>query len=175
MADLPVQISAGALPTYSAVTLALSLATSATDVVTLSGSATTTVRVLRVRIMGTKTTAGQELIALLRRSTANTGGTSTTITAALHDTNSSVATAVFRTYTVNPTALGTGNGFYRIERTFWPALSSVVSPSVLEWEFDGLDEQNIVLRGTSDFLAINMQSGSVAGDTLYASIEWTEA
>jgi hypothetical protein len=164
----------GTKQTYSFGSVASALATAATDVFTLSGSATKIVKVLRIEIAGTKTTAGQELVALVKRSSANTGGTSTTIVPAGHDSPNAASTAVARFYTVNPTVLGTAVGFYRCSRPFWPALLTATQPTILVWEFTQPSEQPLVLRGVNEFLAVNMQSGTVVGDTLFVSMTYTE-
>lgn len=159
---------------YSIGLAGLSLATSATDFLTISGSSTKTVIVRRIEITGIKTTGGQELIALIKRTSANSGGTSAIFTPAQHDSQSPAATAVVTTYSANPTSLGNGAGFYRCVRVFWPATTSVTAPSVLDWDFTSNRDPGLILRGTSEFCCINMQGGSVAGDTIFATVDWTE-
>ena len=148
----------------------------ATDVFTIAGSATKKVTVLRILINGTKTTAGQELLVLIKRSSVNTGGTFTSTAGFIvpHDSTSPASTAVSGIYTANPTALGTVVGNARTARAFFPALLTATADSLVVWEFITPPDPGIVLRGTSEILALNLQSGSTTGDNIYLSIDWTE-
>src|SRR6266550_8344389 len=86
----------GAKSTYSAAKVGLVPGSSATDFFTLTGSATKTVRITRITITATTTSATPVAldILLLKRSTANTGGTSTgSPTAVPHDSANPAATA----------------------------------------------------------------------------------
>ena len=69
----------GGKATCSAAKIGLVPASSATDVFTITGSATKTVRVTRIEITATTTAATPAAldVLLLKRSTANSGGTST--------------------------------------------------------------------------------------------------
>ena len=79
----------------------------ATDVVVLSGSASKVIRVTKVSVVGTATAASIYDHYIIKRTTANTGGTSTTKTAAQSDSSDAAQTATLSLYTANPT-LGTG-------------------------------------------------------------------
>lgn len=160
--------------TYSCAPASIALAASCTDAFTIAGSATKTIRVLRIAVMGIKTTAGQELVMVEKRSTANTGGTFTAGVVAPHDSTNPAATATLNVYTANPTSLGTLVGFFRSARVFWPAVATATAPSILLWDFTSAPDQNLVLRGTNEVCAINMQSGTTSGDTMFLSIDWTE-
>jgi hypothetical protein len=160
--------------TYSCAPASIALASACTDAMTISGSATKTIRVIRIQVMGIKTTAGQELVMIEKRSTANTGGTFTAGVITPHDSTNPAVTATVNVYTANPTALGALVGFVRSARVFWPAVLSVTAPSILVYDFTSLPDQGIVLRGTAETLAINLQSGTVAGDIMFPSIDWTE-
>jgi len=96
-------------PTYSAAIGALVTAGAATDIFTITGSATKTIRITRIRIGGNSTTATWHIFLGIKRSTANTGGTSTVLTRVPHDSLNAAATATIRAYTANPT-LGTTVG-----------------------------------------------------------------
>jgi hypothetical protein len=161
--------------TYSASASWLVVA-GASDVATISGSATKTVRVLRILINGTKTTAGQELLALIKRSSTNIGGTFGSSAGFIvpHDSTSPAPTAVFGQYTTNPTALGTQVGIARTARAFFPAVATVQNNAFVVWEFTAAPDPGIVLRGTSEILALNLQLGSTINDNIYMSIDWTE-
>jgi hypothetical protein len=108
--------------TYATTAVAFAYAASGTDIFTITGSATKTIRILRISVTGTQTTGAMRDVLLIKRSAANTGGTSATPTIAPYDSNSSAATAVVRNYTANPSALGASVGTIRAEKFFLECL-----------------------------------------------------
>lgn len=160
------------IATYTASIGSLALAAAATDIFTITGSATKTVKVKRVLISATQTTAGSVLFVLLKRSTANTVGTSTAPTVVSHDTTNPAGTATVLAYTANPT-IGTlvGNMFQKKVLT-----ETVASAS----DFQGWDLQlepqiqPVVLRGIAQVFAINLNGATVAGGNAAITITWTE-
>jgi hypothetical protein len=162
----------GAKPTYSA-SVTVAPAATATDVVTLAGSATTTIRITLVRISGISTTAITTQVLLIKRSAANTGGTSAALTRVPHDSNSAAATAAGLSYTVNPTALGAAVGTVRQDRLSF-AVTGSVAQDPLVWDFGDRPAQAIVLRGTTQILAINLNGVTITGGSISVDIEWTE-
>jgi hypothetical protein len=170
--------SFGILSTYSAATLGLSVATTPTDIFTITGSATKTIYVTKIRVSGTQTNPGQFDFQLIKRSSTNTGGTSTTPTGVPHDSNNAAATATVRAYTANPSALGTAIGTVRAEKVTIPAIGSGGATGLnayVEWNF-GIEDpgQPIVLRGTSQVLALNFNAVTIGGSSLDMFIEWIE-
>lgn len=150
-------------------------AASATDVFTIYGSATKTVRVVSFFISGTNTANTNAVVIVNKRSTANTGGTSASVTAVPLDSNNASATATVKSWTTNPT-LGTLIGSLVGDLVFLPALSSTNPVEQLNFDF-GNNGQPIVLRGTSEGAALNMNGvniGILSATTLYISVEWTE-
>jgi hypothetical protein len=168
--DLPERKS-----TYSAGITGLSPAASATDLLTITGSATTTVQIDHVECRGISTAAATAVIQAVIRSTADTSGTSTAPTAVPHDSNDAAATAVVAAYTANPT-LGTLVGVVRTGAlTTTTAASSAVSPPGLVWDFGSPPMQEITLRGAAQQFALNANATSLtSGASLDCSITWTE-
>lgn len=166
--------SDGVKATYSA-TSAIAFASPllATDIFTITGSATKTVRVLRLAYSAQQTTAGVDNILVIKRSTANTGGTSASATRVPHDSNDAAATATVLNYTANPT-LGTAVGTVRAARMFIPTAGTDISTFVYEYDFGALPEKAIVLRGTGEVLAINLNGATISGGTWTCFVEWTE-
>lgn len=160
--------------TFSAVVTGLTAAASATDFFTITGSATTTIKVRSIGCTGTSTAAGSLVVTATRRSTANTAGTSTTATAVPLDSTDAAATATVRSYTANPT-LGTTVGAINSG-----LLSTVVAASagVNGLRFDyGPDDvrQAPTLRGVTQVLALNAGGASLtAGASLTCEVKWTE-
>lgn len=158
---------------YSASSAAFTPGATPQDVFTISGSATKIVRVTRMIISTTQTTAGANRWALVKRSTANSGGTSSAVAAVPTDSLYPAASAVVRAYTANPTA-GTLVGT--------PWAGRVTSPTaVLSTASLGPDIQNpmrnaiAVLRGAAESFSWNF-GGAVlpAGLLVNATVWWTE-
>lgn len=163
----------GTKTTYSSTITALASAATATDIFTITGSGTKTVRVLRIEISSTQTLASTANILLIKRSAANTGGTSTTPALIPHDSADAAGTATVRAYTANPSALGAAVGTIRVIRLDIPATGSVGSSPVV-WTFGDLPGKSVVLRGTAEVLAVSLNSVTLGGGTFDLSIMWTE-
>lgn len=159
--------------TFSASAIGIAPATTPLDVFTLTGSSTRTVRITKITLSGTQTTTGTIDVLLIKRSTANTGGTSTTPAIVPHDSTNAAATAVFRAYTVDPT-LGTAVGNVLARKINIPsAVDDVLhSDGVL---FEAVRPgQAIVLRGVGEMLAVSLNSVTLTGGNLDCTFEFTE-
>ncbi len=153
-------------------------AASTTDVFTIYGSASKTVKILRIDMNNTCTTASASLtdkIFLIKRSSAPTGGTSTTLTAVPLDSNNAAATATnVKSFTANPTVGGTVGtiascALYGLIAT----QNSLAFVNVFDHRLTG---QPIVLRGTSEGVAINYAGVTPGGGTplLSFTVTWIE-
>ena len=164
----------GSKNTYTACGSQIAGAAAMTDVCTITGSATKTIKVTRFSVSGIATAANQAVVLVIKRSAANTAGTSTTQTNVPHISTNPAATATVRTYTANPT-LGTTVGNVRARRI---ALLAVASASVggptdmLSGVLPGC--QVLTLIGTAEVLAVNFNGATIAGNSLSFEIEWTE-
>lgn len=157
--------------TYSAGITGLNLAATATDFFEIYGSGTKTIRILLIEISGYATAAATNTVQLLKRTTANTSGTSSVPTTTLHDTSNTAATAALKAYTANPT-LGTLGGLVRSAKL---NLGAVGAAGKISWEFGTRNDQAIVLRGTTQGLVLNWNGAAVpSGDTLDIFISWVE-
>jgi hypothetical protein len=146
-------------PTYSASAWFNNVA-AATDIFTIYGSNTRTIRITRVSI----TTAESYLAFFVRRSSVNTGGTSNVITAVPHDSGDNAATATVMNYTANPTGLGTLVG----QVDTW---NSGTVPNTFTY---GINTKPVILHGASQGFCINLNGGG-AGGAIGCTFEWTEA
>jgi hypothetical protein len=168
--------SDGIKATYSAAKQGLVTAASATDIFTLTGSATKVIRVTRVEVSGVATTILDTSVELIVRTTADTGGTSTNPPAVPHDSASSPATAVAAAYTANPTINDGTSKPIRSSKVLFnlsaPAAGSE-SGRLIE-DFGDRPAQAIVLRGATQQLAINLNGVTVQGPSIDVSVEWTE-
>lgn len=150
--------------------------TGAGDLFCIAGSASRLVKVKRVVVSGVDTTAQASVINLVKRSTANTGGTSTAPTAGALDSQQVVTTptAVLAAYTVIPTP-GTSAGTVGSRLA---AFNTAATASASLLSFDTTLENNysdIRLRGVAQELCVNAPSAfTTAGPTLTVEVTWTE-
>lgn len=144
-------------------------AASATDVAVLPGNATNTVLVTRVIVSGTQSTAGIVTLNLIKRSTADTAGTSSNMTVIPDDANYAAGVSVPKTYTANPT---TGTAIGNVDTVdFGVMATSTVSPNDI-YIFKPL--KPIVLRGTAQQLCVNMNAATITGGSLTITFEYEE-
>ena len=172
----PIAIIENKIGTYGAASLSFTVAANPTDVFTITGSATKVVRIKRIVFGASATNPTSFNFFITKRSTANTGGTSTVLTAVPNDSDDLPATAVVRNYTANPT-LGTLVGNVRSYKLVVPQttpLGGAVNGPINEIAFGNNAGKSIVLRGTSEVLAINMNAATLIGGVIVACIEWTE-
>lgn len=157
--------------TYSAAFIVTVAAGAVTDVFQLIGSASTSVQITNITISGTQTTAGQIPIVIVKRSTANAGGTSTSATILPLEATDAAATAVGTIYTANPT---TGTPVGNVKFVYVPIGSATVGCNPVEFNFADKGKP-FILTGVSQALAISMNgSNSPTGLSLAISIEFTE-
>ena len=95
---------------YMAASAPFVIGTAPTDIFTITGSATKLATLMRMSISTVQTSAGMNAFSLLKRSTANTGGTADLIAAVPTEKSYPAATAVVRQYRANPATLGTNVG-----------------------------------------------------------------
>jgi hypothetical protein len=154
-----------------------------TDMVLITGSNTKTVRALAFYLATTNTAAGSQQFFLIKRSTANTGGTFVAATGVPLDSNNSAPTAVVGHYTANPATLGTAVGTIRnIRRASPVAVPATFAGVVEDAGFDFLNfgdnsllDQPVTLRGLPQELCINFNGVAlVAGQTHAWWALWTE-
>lgn len=168
---------------YMAASTFVAPAASTTDLFEIFGSSTKTVKVLRVEIAYYSAAAASAIdeCFLVRRSTANSGGTSTSLTAIKLDTNNGSATVnSIKSYTANPT---TGTLVGTLTSQCFSAITIPASGNIaIQGQprlvlFDAnLAGQPIVLRGTSEGVCVNFNGVKPAGSTpkLAVVFYWTE-
>lgn len=139
------------------------------DLFVITGSATKTVRVLRIGLSGTSSSTRTAEVLLIKRSTASTGGT--IINSGSYNSSNPSATAVIK---VNPSGLGSLVGILRSTKLLVPIAGAAFAPqNQYIWNFNR-PSQAIVLRGTAESAALNFNGAAVAGTTFEMWIEWTE-
>lgn len=164
--------------TYAATSDFTTLASSATDFFTIYGSGSKTIKVLRIYLSSssTGTAAVFDTVSLIKRSTAPTGGTATTITSCPLDSNNSSATATVKIWTANPTTVGTAVATINVAKYNGAITGVTSSTSVPNYPrhcvFDA-DKygQAITLRGTGEGLALNLAGVTQAGTSPKMNVE----
>lgn len=158
--------------TYRYAQSTITFAATFTDVWVIGGSASKTVRINSIILCGTATAATNLDIALVRRSTADTGGTSGAFTAIPSDVNNPGVTATVLNYTANPT-LGTAFGNASVRKL---NVGVAGSAGCQTWTFGSpTSGQPLTLRGTAQQIAVNFGGVAVpAGLSLTFDMETTE-
>ena len=165
----------GQKATYSAAITGLVAASSATDIVYITGSATKTIRITRINIGGRATSAASADVQIIRRSTANSGGTCAAMTLVQHDMNTAAPTATVSSCTANPTLGSTTNGgTLRDKQLFLGNLSTSAPGADAQFLFADRASSTIVLRGAAQTIGINLNGVTYSGNLMDVDIEWTE-
>lgn len=145
----------------------------ATDIWTLYGSATKTIKILYVGLHYAGTAGGVGTFTLLRRSSANSGGTSSSTTPTKISSANPASTATVTCYTANPSSLGTANGqlvVYSGHPVYLAATESFMpAPDAPLFDYH-LIGQPIVLSGTSEGIAVNCNGTSPTGGAVKVSL-----
>lgn len=155
--------------TYSA-SANITLAAAATDIATMTGNGAVSAYITKITISGIQTTGGEAEISLIKRSTANTAGTSTAMTAVPHSATDTAAVVSLLAYTANPT---TGTTLGAIRRAYVPVGSATGSGSPMVFDF-GDKGRPIRLNSSTEVLAINLNGATLTGGVLDVSFEWFE-
>ena len=147
--------------------------TPATDVFAIIGSSNKTVRITSIVVTGTATANSPADVLLVKRSTANSGGTPTEITPTNYDSSDPACTASVVKYAAAPT-LGALIGVVRdTKMTLNAPGAAAMYPLV--WDFGTRNQRALVLRGANELAALNWQGAATpAGMDLSVTIEWTE-
>lgn len=158
-------------PTYVSSFIISSVAASATDIFEMKGSATKTIYIEKIIIKPLQTTPGSIDFYLIKRSAANTGGTSTTATILPLDATDAAATAVINSYTANPTITGTIGNIQVVN--MWADAATNATQKEYTIDF-GERGKPITLNSASQTIAGNLNATTVTGGKFYVTIQWRE-
>ena len=164
----------GRKQTYRVGIVAFTPITSATaPFVSVTGSASKTVRILRIGISISAAT-GTACDIQMRRYSALSGGTANTQAAnvAKMDTNNAAQTAVVNQWSAAATTATNAGILQSVRYEIVTAAVSVI-PGYMVWTFGDINGQGCVVRGTSDFVGV---MASAVGTTPLADcwVEWSE-
>lgn len=157
-------------------------ATAAVTMITVTGSATKTVRIKRILIGGVSTALSASVLQLQRTSALGAGGTLVAPLVAKLDVNSATATAVVNHWTTTLKATGTAVGgpittqLITTSTVTTPTVALAGPPQALFPEFGAPIGQAIVLRGVADILEVqNVTPVNLGAGTVYTyMVEWEE-
>lgn len=158
---------------FRAAITGLAPASSATDIFTITGSASKTVRITRLSISGVATAAGAYAVLLIKRSAADTSGTSSAPTVVPMDSSDAAGTATVLAYTANP-SVGAAVGNVGAARVLVTTAAAPAVPTGFTWRFGGDQAHELVLRGIAQVLAVSLNAVTMSGGLLEIEVEWTE-
>jgi hypothetical protein len=125
-------------------------------------------------VSGRATAANQLDVQLVKRSSADSGGTPTALTAVSHDSNDGAATAAVSSFAAAPTA-GTLLGAVRAQQINLSAAGSGGAAVPVEFDFGTVNDKAIVLNSASEALYLNLNGAALpAGTVLNVFVEWSE-
>jgi len=152
-------------------------ASAATDFLTIYGATGKVVRILSIDISGTATALADLKVFLIKRSSTNTGGTSSAQTAVPFDSGNT-ALATIKLYTANPTSLGTAVGTVATTNLLLGGVTTVTGAQ-LGYTFDltlnGFGS-GVKLLTTSEGLAVNFNGATLPSGTsiVTCNVIWIE-
>ena len=169
-----VHILDGPYATFAASLTDVGLGTTPTDFVGIYNNSTGTVRVTRLILGSLQTTAGTNNIYLTKRSALNTGGSSATVSAVPYDKNNVASNAVVRTWSVNPTGLGTSVGTLGEVKLFANTpTGGVTDRMVIDFGQHPAQQELALYQNEGLYLNFN-GAAAPTGFVLSGTIEWTE-
>ena len=167
-----VQLAPSYKATYRACTGFFTPAASATDIFRISGSASKTIIVTKIEVIHNEVANTHDKLYVIKRSTAASGGTSTTATNVPMDSSDAAGTAVVKSYTANPTT-GTSIGTISVISLNAGAFGEAHDQSVPKYTATLIGKAP-VLRGTAQGLAINANGSTLTAPSICITVEWTE-
>jgi hypothetical protein len=136
------------------------------------GSATTTVRVKRISISSSASASQTINVNVIKRSSPDTGGTSTTLAAVPYDSLNGVPGATVKSYTVAPTTGTQVGSLMRAAQIFINTAGG--TPGLTEFDFGADIAQCVILRGVNECICLNLGSAPTNSPNIGIDIEWTE-
>jgi hypothetical protein len=146
-------------------------ASSTTDNAVMPGNATNTVLLTAIKVTCTQTTAGNISVEILKRSTADSSGTSAAMTAVPDDSNYAAASSAPLSYTGTGPAAGTAVGDIDNAQIGCMAAATATPNDIY---ILNRRQKPIVLRGTAQQVAVNTGNAAISGGNLTVTFEWIE-
>lgn len=166
--------------TYGATSVGVVPASATTDLACLTGSATKTIRLQYVRVSGSAGTLINVPVTLLKRASADTGGTAATSTAlpvpySLDSTNVA-ASATTIAYTANPTLVDSAPGILDNDIMALVTTGTASTNGAIVFDYSARNfMQAPVLRGIAQQLCVNLNATTITSGVVNVTFRWTEA
>lgn len=157
-------------PASYAASATVSSVASATDIAVMPGNATNTVLLTKIRVSCTQTTAGVITLNIIKRTTADTAGTSSAMTVVPDDSNYAAGSSAPLTYTANPTVNSTVGNVDTVK--VGCMATGTTSPNDI-YILNRL-QKPLVLRGTAQQIAVNLGGTTITGGSFTITFEWIE-
>lgn len=130
-----------------------------------------TVKINKITVTGTQTTGSTNTFYVIKRSTVNSGGTSSAATFVPHLTGDAAASSVGSIYTANPT-LGTAVGNVGVKHLY--VGTTTERADELVFDFGAKGKPIYLETTTSQALVLNLNSATFSGGSFAITIEITE-
>lgn len=167
-----------AVSSYSATSVGLAPASSATDIACIGGASNIVARVKQIRISGTAGTLISLPITILKRAAADSGGTLATGNAlpvpyAL-DASNIAAKATTVAYTGNPSINDSSPGIIDAAIGIFNVTTTAANGATT-FNFDFDETQTPLLRSSAQQLCVNLNATTISTGLLNVNFRWTEA
>jgi hypothetical protein len=161
--------------TYGAAVTNLVSPGSATDIFELRNPAGSgkVIYIKHLSLSGTATNQTNANLLLIKRTTLNTGGTSTAPTVGKYDSANPAAAGVVLAYTANPSALGAGVALHSEKVYLGTTNVNAVNSDLWEEATTSNNAQDITLH-PGEALCINLNATTIAGGVFNIDAVWTE-
>jgi hypothetical protein len=146
-------------------------ASSTTDNAVMPGNASNTVLLTAIKVTCTQTTAGNISVEILKRSAADTAGTSAAMTAVPDDSNYSAAVSAPLSYTGTGPSVGAAVGDVDNAQIGCMAAATATPNDIY---ILNRRQKPIVLRGVAQQVAVNTGNAAISGGNLTVTFEWIE-
>jgi hypothetical protein len=167
--------SEGRKPTYTACINAYTPQATPHDFLTLTGNAGVVARLLAIEVFYAATAAAAYEVGVYYNSAADTGGTSTALTAVPHDPTDGAASCSVVAYTGAPTA-GTAVGLIRAGRVVGGTTTgggSGICPLLFSWTAN--NDKAPVLRAANQQIVLNgFATALPSGSVFEIRVTWSE-
>ncbi len=154
------------------------VAAASSPLFSIQGSATKTVRITHIHVSGYCTTgnAVPAQISLQKFSVLTGGVTGNTPTGALQDSGNAAQTAICLQYSTIPTTATAIGGITATDMFLWLTAGTTIPADFDETDFTFGDDggQQLVLRGTAQYIGILLSAIGAAGPVMSIWIEWIE-
>lgn len=169
-------VNNGTKATYTYAISATAPYATPTDWIVIRGSASKTIKIVKIEISGAATAATEVIFTIKKHTIANTSGTSTTPTPTQHDSNDAAASATVLLYSVAPTIDASATIWKNVRMTLAVApAATTVAPDRFLYDYAAQIHEPMTLRGVAQELAINFAGAAVPSGGVYdVAIGWTE-